>query len=200
MDNKIKITTPVKEGTSPELLVIYSHPTKDDLEVRAFGKQGYAADEVHRALDAAGIDRARVHYTAMVKHGIGSKSKPSVEDIETFAAELDAEIAAIKPKLIMPMGAEVFKRIMKSNMKMGDYLGEIIDTPYGKALANYSPGMIVAMDPTKRPEFRDVFLLAKRALDNNLNYDKYRYLVVDDPEVNTAILEKYISDGKFHVG
>ena len=197
---KLKLDTSVKEGCKPELLIVFSHPNKDDLEVRKFGEHGANALEILAALEAADIPRELVHFTAMVKHGMGSKSKPSAEDIEEYAAELDAEIEAIKPKLIMTLGAEVFKRIMKTNIKMGDYLGEITDSPYGKVLANYAPGMIVVMDPTKRPEFRDVFLLAKRALDDNLNYDQYKYIIVDEPEVNTAILEKYISEGKFHIG
>ena len=168
--------------------------------MRKVGKNGPSANEVLEALKSADIPLEYVHFTAMVKHGLGSKSKPTTEDIEEYAAELDAEIEKIKPKLIIPLGAEVFKRVMKSNMKMGDYLGEVIDTPYGKALPNYSPGMITVMDPTKRPEFREIFQLAKRVLDDNLHYDSYRYIVVDDPEVNTAILTEYINQGKFDIG
>jgi uracil-DNA glycosylase family 4 len=196
----IKIKSTVKEGTSPELMIVYSHPNKDDLEVGAFGVNGYAATEVHLALDAAGIPLEKVYFTGMVKHGIGSKSKPSAEDIEKYREELDNEIAQVKPKLIMPLGAEVFKRIMKSNIKMGDYLGEIVDTSYGKVLANYSPGMIVVMDPTKRPEFREIFQFARRVLDNDLAYDTFKWLVVDDPEVNIAILQSYIEKGKLTIG
>jgi uracil-DNA glycosylase family 4 len=200
MADKVKIATPVTEGCAPELMVIFSHPNKDDLEARAFGKKGYSADEVLAALRCANIPLENVHFTAMVKHGIGSKSKPSAEDIEEWSASLDQEIEAIKPKLIMPLGAEVFKRVMKSNIKMGDYLGEIVDTSYGKVLANYAPGMIVAMDPTKRPEFRDIFDLAKRALDNNLKYDNFRYIVIDSVEDNLKFLRSYISRGMFDVG
>jgi len=197
---KVKIETPVAEGCSPELLIVFSHPNKDDLEARAFGKKGFAADEVHNALNAAGIPLENVHFTGMVKHGIGSKSKPSAEDIEEWREELDREIEAIKPKLIIPLGAEVFKRIMRSNIKMGDYIGEVTDTPYGKVLANYAPGMLVAMDPTKRPEFRENFLLAKRVLDNNLKYEEYKYIIVDDPAENTRILQQYIDKGMLTVG
>lgn len=172
----------------------------DDLQVREFGKKGYAAEEVVSALEAAGIPLDKVYFTAMVKHGIGSKAKPSAEDIDLFAGELDEEIDRLKPKLIMPLGAEVFKRIMKSNIKVGDYIGEITDTPYGKVLANYAPGMIVMMDPTKRPEFRENFLLAKRALDNNLQYQDFKYIVIDSPAENEAILNKYIKSGAFTIG
>lgn len=196
----LKIDTSVKEGTTPELLIIFSHPNQYDLEARKFGAAGFAADEVLSALRAADIDISRVHFTGMVKHGIGSKSKPSAEDIEEWREALDNEISEIKPKLIMPLGAEVFKRVMKSNIKMGDYIGEVTENAYGKILANYAPGMIVAMDPTKRPEFREIFELARKVLDDNLKYVDYKYIVVDDPEVNKALIEKYIEKRAFYVG
>jgi DNA polymerase I-like protein with 3'-5' exonuclease and polymerase domains/uracil-DNA glycosylase len=199
MSEKIHIDTSIADGQTPELLVVFSHPTKDDLEARAFGKKG-SAKEVTDALSFAGIDLSRVHFTGMVKYGIGSKPKPSAEDIEYWASALDEEIDKAKPKLIMPMGAEAFKRIMKSNMKMGDYTGEIIESPYGKVLANHSAGMVAVVDPTRRPEFKEIFKLAKKALDDDINYDDYKYIVVDDPEVNKAILQKYIDEGMFDIG
>jgi uracil-DNA glycosylase family 4 len=198
MGDKIKVAS--RAGANPELMIVFSHPNKDDLEAREFGKAGYAADEILAALRTAKIDLDRVYFTGMIKQGIGSKSKPSAEDIEEGREELDREIAQVKPKLIMPLGAEVFKRIMKGNIKMGDYLGEVTDTPYGKVMANYAPGMIVMMDPTKRPEFRDVFDLAKKVIDDNLSYEEYKYIVVDDPETNIAILQKYIAEGEFDIG
>lgn len=196
---KIEVSPTFVEGSSPELMIVFSHPGKDDLEERAFGKKGMA-EEVLSALSAADIPLDKVYFTGMVRHGIGNKPKPSAEDIEQWAAKLDEEIAAVKPKLIMPLGAEVFKRIMRSNIKMGDYVGEITDTPYGKVLANYAPGMIVVMDPTKRPEFREIFVLAKRALDNNLNYKKFKYIVIDDPQDNITILNRYVKRGQFKIG
>lgn len=200
MAEKVKIISQLPEGATPELMIVLSHPNKDDLEAREFGKKGSSADEINAALESAGIARENVYFTGMVKHGIGSKSKPSAEDIEEWRETLDREIEEIKPKLIMPMGAEVFKRIMRSNIKMGDYLGEITDTPYGKVLANYAPGMITAMDPTKRPEFREIFAFARRVLNNNLKYDEFKYLVIDDPKQNIEILNSYISKGMFTVG
>jgi uracil-DNA glycosylase family 4 len=200
MSDKIKIPAGFVEGSSPRLMVVFSHPNKDDLAAKSFGKSGFATDEVMNAMSIAKIPEEDVYFTGMVKYGIGSKGKPSAEDIEYWREDLDKEIEEIKPFLIMPLGAEAFKRVMQSNIKMGDYLGEVVDTPYGKVMANYAPGMIAAMDPTKRPEFQDVFQLAKRVINNNLEYDTYRYIVVDDPEVNIAILNKYINKGMFDIG
>jgi DNA polymerase I-like protein with 3'-5' exonuclease and polymerase domains/uracil-DNA glycosylase len=197
---KIKIDTTPKHPEKIEILVVFSHPNKDDLEALAFCTNGTAADEVLTAIDRANIPLDKIHFTGAVKHGIGNKSKPTAEEFEEYAAELDSEITAIKPKLIIPMGAEAFKRVMKSNMKMGDYVGEIIDSPYGKVLANYSAGMVTVTDPTKRPEFRDVFNLASKYINNELNYTQYKYFVVEDPEENIKILQKYISAGQLTIG
>lgn len=200
MSEKIRVAPFRLDDSKPELMIVFSHPNKDDLEAKSFGKAGMSADEVLSALELAGIPLDKVYMTATVKYGIGSKPKPTAEDIEYWRAELDAEIEEIKPKLIMPMGAEAFKRIMRTNIKMGDYLGETVDTPYGKVVANYAPGMIVAMDPTKRPEFRDVFVFAKKVMANDVNYDRYQYLVIDDPAENTKMLQKYINQGMFDIG
>ena len=181
-------------------MIVFSHPGKDDLIAGTFGRAGYATEEVYDALEAAGIDPAECYLTATVKEGIGPKPKPSAEILEKWAPELDKEIEEVKPAIIMSLGAEVFKRIMKTNIKVGDYLGEIIDSPYGKLLANYSPAVVAIQDPTKRAEFQDIFILAKRAVENNLEYDKYTYRIVSDPAENTAILSNYIARGMFSVG
>jgi uracil-DNA glycosylase len=199
IEDKIHIHTDLLPGKTPELVVVFSHPNKDDLRTRSFGTAGYAAEEITEALKLAGIDPARVHYTAAVRHGVGSK-KPTAEDFEYWKKALAQDLQAWKPKLIMPMGAEAFKAVMQANMKMGDYVGEIIDSPHGKLMANYSPALIVVADPTKRPEFQDVFKLARRYIDGNLTYDKYQYVVIDDPQENREIVEHYIKQGKLTIG
>jgi DNA polymerase I-like protein with 3'-5' exonuclease and polymerase domains len=56
------------------------------------------------------------------------------------------------------------------------------------------------MDPTKRPEFRDVFSLAKRALEDRLEYDEFKYLIIDNPEDNIRLLQRYVDKGAFDIG
>jgi uracil-DNA glycosylase family 4 len=197
-DTKVEVKP--RGGPGAKYMIVFSHPTKDDLQVAHFGRSGGSANEVLDALEEAEIPVEECYFTAMVRNGIGSKPKPPAEDIEFWSEKLDKEIEEIKPQLIISLGAEVFKRIMKTNMKVGDYLGEIIDSPYGKLLANYSPGMVTVQDPTKRPEFRDIFMLAKKAVDNNLQYQEYTYKIVDSPEENIAILKDYISRGMFSIG
>jgi uracil-DNA glycosylase family 4 len=201
MQEKIVIDTTLPEGKTPELLIVFSHPNRTDLtEGKLADKEGSLDDEITSALKDAGFEDSQVHYTTMVKTGIGPKPKPTAEDIALWAEALDKEIEQIKPRLIMAMGAEVFKRLMKTNIKMTDYIGEIIDCPYGKLLVNYSPKMISINDPTKRPEFRDNFMLAKKFLNNMLNYEEYRYIVIDNPEDNIKVLRRYIKNNQLTIG
>jgi DNA polymerase len=200
MDVAEKVEILPRGPDDAKYMIIFSHPGKDDLQSGRFGMRGFAAEEIHRALAVAGISLEECFFTAVVRTGIGSRSKPSSEDVEYWSAKLDEEIERIKPKLIIPLGAEVFKRLMKANMKVGDYIGEIIDSPYGKILPNYSPAMIVVQDPTKRPEFQEIFELAAKAVANDLQYQPFTWRVVDSPEENRAILQSYIDRGMFSIG
>jgi uracil-DNA glycosylase family 4 len=189
------------------IMLIVSHPYQEDL--RNGMLLGYdeeegqytARNEIDTALDAIGINiEEDCWVTSMVKYGIGSKEKPTAEQIEECAAELEEEIATVKPKLIVALGAEVFKRIMKQNIKQTDYLGEIIDCPYGKVLVNYSPSQVYRVDPKIRPEFIANFALAKRFVEDKLKYTDYEYLVVRDPNENKILVEQCIEDELFTVG
>jgi uracil-DNA glycosylase family 4 len=197
---KQKVEVLPRGNPQASYFIVFSHPLKDDLEVREFGNSGENVKELKRALKAAGINEEDCFFTGMIRTGIGSKPKPSAQDIETWAAKLDQELEEVKPKVIISLGAEVFKRLMKTNIKVSDYLGEVIDCPYGKLLANYSPGMVVVQDPTKRPEFREIFEIAKKLVENNLTYDTYTHRVVHDPKENLEILQRYIDAGMFDIG
>jgi uracil-DNA glycosylase family 4 len=92
VDNKLHL--PPKGNTDAKLMIIVSHPNKDDLSARELLTGDYGV-EVDKAFKACGLTEADVYITAMVKHGIGAKPKPTSEQIEANAAVLDAEIAFV---------------------------------------------------------------------------------------------------------
>jgi len=186
----------------PALMLVISHPNKDDLAARGFGEKGAAVNEIKQACANAGIPWEQVHITATIRHGIGSRSTPTKEEIEHYSATLDEEIQKYRPRLVMPMGAGPFKRMMKKNISMGDYLGEILPAspaiPY-PMLANYAPGMMMA-DPTKRAEFQLIFKYAKAYIYGELKIQPYTWEVVTEPARNLEILQSYIDRGMFDIG
>lgn len=190
------------------IMIIISHPLSDDLrtgELLAFDTEtegGYTArDELESAFEAVGLNlESDCWITSMVKFGLGSKDKPTAKQIEECAQYLDDEIAEVKPKLIITLGAEPFKRIMKTNIGQSDYVGEIIDSPYGKLMANYSPAQVFRIDPKLRPEFVANFELAKRFINDELKYTDYEWVVVDNVEESKAYVAAAIENEMFSVG
>lgn len=187
-------------NTEAKIMIVVSHPLREDLVAQGILLEGEAADEVKNALKIAGIKEDDCWFTSVVKYGIGSKDKPTAAQVNECADILDEEIAEIKPKLIITLGAEPFKRIMKQNIKQGDYIGEIIESSYGPVMTNYSPANVYLIDPKLRPAFIENFELAKRFIDGKLKYQPYEYIVVEDPKVNTEILQHYIDNGMMSIG
>lgn len=191
-----------------DIMIICSHPSKYDLTAKQLfvrsedttDKDYTLGEEVAEALRICEIDPDNCWFTSMVKYGLGNKDKPTAEQIAECAEELDEEIAKIKPKLIITLGAEVFKRIMKTNIAQTDYIGEIIDCPYGKVMANYSPQQVYLIDPKLRPDFISNFNLAKRFVNGTLKYTNFEWLLVDDPALNTQILQHYIDNKQMIIG
>lgn len=187
-----------------DIMIIGSHPSKEDLKTGAAFSDDDAEympmDEIREALKIVGIKEDDCWFTYMIKFGLGNKDKPNSAQIELGAAELDDEIATVKPKLIITLGAEVFKRVMKQVISQSDYLGEIVDCPYGKVMANYSPANVYRVDPKLRPEFIENFDLAKRYVEGRLKYKEYRWKIVKDPKLNDAILRHYLNEKAFSIG
>ncbi len=181
------------------LMLILSHPNFHDINETRLLSGGYE-DEVRKACTTAQIAFDQLYITTMVKYGIGKKSKPTAEQIEECTPWLQYEINMVKPDLIMSLGAEVFKWLMQSNMKQGDYLGEIITSPYGNLLANYSPGMILTQDPKKRSQFQDAFGVAGKFLRNEVNYQEFTWEVVTSPQRNIEIQLDYMNRGLWAIG
>jgi len=182
-----------------KLMLIMSYPSYDAMEEGSLLK-GSNGIELENALKLAGLAETDYYLTSLVKFPIGSLSKPSTKQIEQCSAILKFELEAIKPKLIMTLGSEPFKWVKQENAKVTNYLGNIVDSPFGKLLPNYSPGLVVNQDPTQRPLFREIFDLARRFMEDRLTYQPYEKLIVTDPKVNEMIVAEYIKQGCFKIG
>lgn len=185
--------------TEARLMVIISHPSFNDVETQQLLSGDYLK-EVQDACTAANLNFNEFYITSMVKYGIDKRPKPTAEQIAECSPWLEYEINLVKPDLILCLGAEVFKWLMKSNIKQSDYLGEIIDSSYGKVLPNYSPGMILTQDPKKRPQFQDTFVLAGRFLRDDLAYQPFTWEIVTTVERSLELLVDYMNRGLWTIG
>jgi DNA polymerase len=129
---------------------------REDIEGRPFvGPAGKLLDE---ALLEAGIDRSRVYVTNVVKHfkwkPQGKRrihQKPNWREIAACRPWLDAEVAVLKPRVLVCLGATAAQALLGRDFRVSRQRGELIDSPL-------APNTIATVHPSSilRAEDRDV--------------------------------------------
>lgn len=107
---------------------------REDIEGKPFvGPAGRLLDE---ALVAAGIDRSRVYITNAVKHfkwkPAGKRrlhQKPNAAEISACRPWLDAEIALIKPAILVLLGATAAQAMLGRDFRVSTQRGQFIERP-----------------------------------------------------------------------
>jgi len=156
---------PLREGASQvvwgvgpkdaELMIIGEAPGREEdaQGVPFIGKSGRLVD---RALGMAGIDREDVYITNAVKcYPAGS---PTEEALETCSQHLQAEIGAVRPRIILALGKWALLSLGLRKKGIVDKIGREYKTKYGRVISNVHPAFILR--PTgryKQNEFLAVF-------------------------------------------
>ena len=145
---------------SAKVLFVGEQPgDKEDLAGRPFvGPAGRIFDD---ALSEAGIERNRIFVTNAVKHfkfePRGKRrihKKPNNEEIRACRPWLEAEIAAVRPKVIVCLGATAAQTILGPNFRVTKSRGQLIPSPIApRVLATVHPSSLLrAPDEQSRRE------------------------------------------------
>jgi uracil-DNA glycosylase family protein len=137
---------------------------EEDLSGKPFvGPAGRLFDE---ALAEAGIDRSKVYVTNVVKHfkwePRGKRrihKKPNAQEIAACRPWLRAEIAVIKPKVIVALGATAAQALLGKQFRVTKERGKFIESelaPYVMATVHPSSILRAPDDETRREERRRV--------------------------------------------
>ena len=112
----------------------------EDLAGRPFvGPAGRLFD---KALEEAGIDRARVYVTNVVKHfkwePRGKRrihAKPNAGEIGACRPWLETEIALVKPRVLVCLGATAAQALIGKSFKVSRQRGEFVSSPLAPLVA-----------------------------------------------------------------
>src|SRR4051794_34708361 len=120
---------------------------------------GPAGALLDKALADAGIPREQVYVTNAVKHfkwePRGKRrihKKPRVSEIKACRPWLEAEIRAVKPAVVVCLGATAAQSVMGPQFKLMAQRGQLLATPLAdKAIATIHPSAVLrAPDPEGR--------------------------------------------------
>ena len=147
------------EGPShaPIMLVGEQPGDKEDLAGKPF--VGPAGQMLNRALEEAGIDRDKVYVTNAVKHfkfvprgKIRLHQKPSTPEIKACRQWYERELAAIKPALVVAMGATAAQSVLGKITPIGKNRGHLIDLDEAKALVTVHPSYLLRLPDAEAKE------------------------------------------------
>src|SRR5437773_3353115 len=118
-----------------ELMFVGEQPgDAEDLAGRPF--VGPAGRLLDRALEEAGIDRAVVYVTNVVKHfkwePRGKRrihKKPNAAEIAACRPWLDTEIALVKPRILVCLGATAAQALLGRDFRVSLQRGQFIERP-----------------------------------------------------------------------
>ena len=146
-----------------ELMLVGEQPgDQEDLTGHPF--VGPAGKLLDRALEAAGIDRAAVYVTNVVKHfkwePRGKRrihKKPNALEIAACRPWLDAEIQVVKPRAIVCLGATAAQALLGRQFKVSVHRGAFVPSPLAPlVLATVHPSSILRApdEDARRDEMR----------------------------------------------
>jgi DNA polymerase len=166
-----------------EVMLVGEQPgDREDLDGHPFvGPAGLLLD---RALHDARIDRSKVYVTNTVKHfkyvRKGKRrihQKPNREEIAACRRWLDGEMAALRPRAIVALGATAAQGLLGPNVKVTAIRGEAIhDSPLAPlVVATVHPSSILrAPDDASRHEAYEAFVRDLRAIARALPHTARR--------------------------
>lgn len=137
-------------GSRSRIMFVGEQPGNDeDLSGRPF--VGPAGRLLDACLTEAGIDRKKVYVTNVVKHfkwePRGKRrihKKPSAGEISACLPWLDAEIASVKPTVIVCMGATAAQALLGKTFRVTVQRGEFIESPFAPyVMATVHPSSIL---------------------------------------------------------
>jgi len=122
-------------GATSEVMFVGEQPgDQEDIAGRPF--VGPAGRVLDTALEEAGIDRSTVYVTNVVKHfkwePRGKRrihAKPNAAEIAACRPWLETEIALVKPRVIVCLGATAAQALLGKSFRVSVQRGAFIDSP-----------------------------------------------------------------------
>ncbi len=124
---------------------------REDIEGHPF--VGPAGRVLSEALESAGIDRKQVYITNVVKHfkwvsaerGKGRiHKKPNAVEISACRQWLDAELEAVKPEILVCLGATAAQALLGRTFSVMRQRGKLVDSALApKVIATVHPSSIL---------------------------------------------------------
>jgi probable DNA metabolism protein len=140
---------PGRGPADADIMIVGEQPgDREDLVGRPF--VGPAGALLVEALAAAGLDAERLYVTNAVKHfnwtGSGKRrlhQRPSARQVSACAVWLDAELALLRPRMILVLGNTAGRRLLGPGFRIESWRGQWIARGASHLLATLHPAAVL---------------------------------------------------------
>jgi DNA polymerase len=148
------------EGPAHAVVMLVGEQPGDQEDLAGHPFVGPAGKLLDRCLEAAGVDRGRAYVTNTVKHfkwtPRGKRrlhGKPNSREIRACKPWVEAEIAQVKPKVLVCLGATAAQALLGADFRVTRDRGRFMQSalaPY--VLATVHPSALLRAPPERREE------------------------------------------------
>lgn len=154
--------------TDAELMIVGDFPARhEDLQGTPF--VGALGNLLGNTLADAGLSRDECYLTHVVKCHPGGDARPSAEEIETCLPYLVQQIALVRPRVILALGAFPTQVLLRRRVPIRKVAGYRLDVFDGVTLVpTHHPASALRGNPTAVAALRRDIRTAKGVLDGRL--------------------------------
>jgi uracil-DNA glycosylase len=142
-------------GSAKARAMLVGEQPGDEEDRKGLPFVGPAGKLLDQALAAAGIDRSELYVTNVVKHfkweprGKRRLHKtPAQREIEACQRWLEGEIRALKPRVIVCLGATAARALLGADFRVSTMRGKFIESPH-------APSVFATLHPSALLRLRD---------------------------------------------
>jgi uracil-DNA glycosylase len=156
----------VGEGPKGAPIMLVGEQPGDEEDLRGHPFVGPAGRVLDEAIAAAGLNRRELFITNAVKHfkwePRGKRrlhKRPGAGEIKACNIWLEQEILAVKPRVIVALGATALKALTRSSLSIEAARRDEIPLQHGAlGLATYHPSAILRAEGTRAQELRGMLV------------------------------------------
>jgi len=122
---------------------------------------GRAGQLLNNMIKAMGLRRENVYIANIIKCRPPGNRTPERDECETCSPFLMRQIAAIKPKVIVALGAVAAKTLLAINAPMAEFRGRWFDFRGTKLAVTYHPAFLLRDPRQKKEAWKDLQMVMK---------------------------------------
>ena len=158
---KTRTNTVFGSGSNKARLMFIGEGPGADEDAQGLPFVGRAGQLLTKMIEAMGLQRSEVYIANVVKCRPPENRKPEKDEVEACEGFLFKQIELIKPDLMIALGATAMECLLKTEEKIGQKRGQILDYRDRKLLITYHPAYLLRNPPAKKYVWDDLKVAMK---------------------------------------